>query len=230
MPRDTNPPQQVPRQRIWWALVPALTLPTLSALLYFVIFKEAAVSKPLYVATKVFTILWPVIATVWVLRQRLVLGLHPTSSHLRSLLPGLLIGLAILAVMVTWMKSPWSAVILSGSPEVKAKVTSLGFIDHFVPFAIFITVCHSFIEEFYWRWFVFGSLRRVAPLPAAHAIAAVGFAAHHLVVTSQYYPLWFALPLTFCVATGGLIWSLIFQRCVDAGLMWVGYQMIYPKL
>ena len=230
---------RVGAHQIWWGLLPALLLPTLSAWFYFVIFKEASISKPIYIGTKIFTVFWPVIATLLIFRQRLGIGGASSAQHRHSLLPGLLIGLAILAVMVIWMSSPWSEFILAGGSGVRDKVRSLGFLDHFIPFAIFITVFHSFIEEFYWRWFVFGNLRRVVPLPLAHGIAAVGFAAHHLVVTCQYYPFWFALGLAICVGIGGLIWSLLFQRynsllgpwichlCVDAGLMWVGYQMIH---
>lgn len=239
MPSATDSSGSPPKRKIWWVLLPAVTLPTLSALFYFVLFKEATISKPIYVATKFFTILWPIIATTLILRQRITLWGEPGAQHRRSVLPGLLIGLAILAVMVIWMKSPWSQVVLAGGGGVRSKVASLGFLDHFIPFAIFITVFHSFIEEFYWRWFVFGNFRKVLALPVAHALAAVSFAAHHLVVTSQYYPFWFAFGLTVCVAIGGLIWSLLFQRyhsllgswlchvCVDAGLMWVGYQMIH---
>ena len=235
-------PGRLERRRIWWALAPALILPTLSAFCYFVLFEEAAVSKPIYIATKIFTILWPVGATIWILRGRLGFGSGGAGGHRRSLLPGLLIGLAILGVMILWMNSPWSKVILSGGGAVKEKVKSLGFLDQFIYFAIFITILHSFIEEYYWRWFVFGNVRKVLPLPAAHALSAVGFAAHHLVVTCQYYPFWFAFGLAGCVGVGGLIWSLLYQRydsllgswishlCVDAGLMWVGYVMMFATV
>ncbi|MFT4549531.1 MAG: membrane protease YdiL (CAAX protease family) [Verrucomicrobiales bacterium] len=240
MPALSKPSEAPACRKIWLALLPALLLPTLSALFYFVIFDEAAMAKPIYLATKVFTVLWPIFATVLILRLRIRLG-PMTAEHRRSLLPGLAIGLAILGVMVIWMNSPWAEFILSGGEKVRDKVKSLGFLDHFIFFAIFITLVHSFVEEFYWRWFVFGNLRKVLPLPAAHGIAAIGFAAHHLVVTCQYYSFGFALFLAFCVAVGGLIWSLLYQRygsllgawlChlfVDAGLMWVGYQMIFPN-
>lgn len=235
-----KPQGDVGRREICLALLPALLLPTFSALFYFVLFKEATLAKPIYIATKVFTLLWPVIATVWIFRQRFNFRSVGGSDHRGSVLPGVLIGLAIVAVMVAWMHSPLREMIMAGGPAVREKVDSLGFLQHFIPFAIFITLVHSFIEEFYWRWFVFGNLRKILTLPVAHGISALGFAAHHLVVTLQYYPLWFALFLAFCVAVGGLIWSLLFQRynsllgswichlCVDAGLMWVGYQMIFP--
>jgi len=239
MPLNPIRHPEIPERLVWIGLAPALALPTLSSLFYFVLFKEAAVAKPIYVATKIFTVAWPVIATLWIFRQRIRFLSHPLKHHLRSALPGLVIGLAILAVMVVWMQiPPLREIILAGGSDVRGKVQSLGFLDHFIFFAVFITLFHSFIEEFYWRWFVFGNLREVLPLPVAHAVAAVGFAAHHLVVTCQYYPFWFAFGLAICVAVGGLIWSLLFQRynsllgswichmCVDAGLMWVGYTMI----
>ncbi len=238
MPALTKAPTGVDNRRIWLALIPALLLPTVSAVGYFVIFDEAAVAKPIYIATKAFTVLWPVLASVLILQLRF--RSEPmVGKHRKSIVPGLLIGLAIVAVMVIWMKSPWGEFILSGGEEVRNKVESLGFLDHFLFFAAFITLVHSFMEEFYWRWFVFGNLRKVLPLWAAHGFAAITFAAHHLVVTCQYYEFPFALFLAFCVAIGGLIWSLLYQRynsllgswichlCVDAGLMWVGYQMIY---
>ena len=236
-----NAPDGLDRRKIWWALLPALLLPTLSAFFYFVIFKDASVARPIYVATKVFTILWPVIATIWLFREKLGLGSASWEDHRRSALVGLLSGLAILSLMVIWMKSPLSSVILEGGAEVREKVRSLGFLQHFIPFAIFITLIHSFIEEFFWRWFVFRNLRRVVALPLAHGLAAVAFASHHLVVTCQYYDFWFAFFLACCVGIGGLIWSLLYQRynslvgpwishlLVDAGLMWVGHQMIFPN-
>ncbi|MGI9243219.1 MAG: CPBP family glutamic-type intramembrane protease [Verrucomicrobiales bacterium] len=240
MPSAADTLETAARRKIWWVLLPAMTLPALSSLFYFVLFKDATISRPIYIGTKIFTIFWPIVATVFILHQRISLRGAPGAQHRKSLLPGLGIGLAILAVMVIWMQSPLSHFVLAGGADVRSKVKSLGFLDHFVPFAIFITLVHSFIEEFYWRWFVFGNLRKVVALPMAHGVAAVAFAAHHLVVTCQYYPFWFAFGLAICVGIGGLIWSLLFQRyqsllgpwichlCVDAGLMWVGYQMIYP--
>ena len=120
----------------------------------------------------------------------------------------------------------------------KAKVESLGIAEQFVLFALFVTFAHSFFEEFYWRWFVYGNLRTVIAPRFAHVIAAIAFAAHHLVVTSQFFPFLFACFLSFCVAVGGFIWSHLYERqkslmgawichlIVDAGLMIVGFQLL----
>src|SRR5690606_28218177 len=57
----------------------------------------------------------------------------------------------------------------------------------FIGLAIFISLFHSFLEEYYWRWFVFGELQRRIPVGAAYAIASVGFAAHHVLVVLAYF-------------------------------------------
>src|SRR5262249_33633196 len=47
---------------------------------------------------------------------------------------------------------------------------------------VFYAVVHSLLEEYYWRWFAFGRLRRYLPLGAAIALSAIGFTAHHVVI------------------------------------------------
>ena len=54
MPSAASRDGEIPPGKIWWILTLALILPTLSALLYFVIFKEAAVSKPGFSLTQLY--------------------------------------------------------------------------------------------------------------------------------------------------------------------------------
>ncbi len=227
------------KQRLWMALAPALTIPFLASLVYFILLKDSEGAQPAYTAAKVFLIVWPFAATLFVLKKPLGLRNHPLRHHLRALPLGALIGFLIVCIMGAWMLSPLGKWIVSGAPGVKAKVISLGIEgDRFLLFAVFVTFAHSFIEEFYWRWFVYGNLRYVIPKRRAHVVAAITFAAHHLVVTSQFFPFAFACFLSFCVAVGGFIWSQLYERqrslagawvshlVVDAGLMIIGYHLL----
>jgi membrane protease YdiL (CAAX protease family) len=226
------------RLRYWAVLLPALLLPSLAAVVYFVLMKQSAFAQGLYFATKVFELIWPFVAVGLILKIRPLFEKRPLAEHLRAVPLGLGIGLVIVMMMVTWMHSPLAWMIERGADPVKAKVAALGFENHFIPFAVFITVAHSLLEEIYWRWFAYGHLRRVVSIGQAHVIAAVAFTGHHLVVTSQFFPFGFACFLSFCVGIGGLIWSFLYQRqgtlagawichlLVDAGLMWVGWILI----
>ncbi len=106
-----------------------------------------------------------------------------------------------------------------------------------------ISVVHSLFEEYYWRWFVFGWMRRYMPTPAAIGLSACGFMLHHIVILGVYFPGHFwtlALPFSVCVAVGGAFWAWLYARSaslyapwlshclIDAAIMGVGYVMLAP--
>jgi membrane protease YdiL (CAAX protease family) len=113
----------------------------------------------------------------------------------------------------------------------------------FVQVALFICVVHSLFEEYYWRWFVFGGLKRHLPLGAAVAVSALGFTLHHVIILGVFFPgqfWWLALPLSLCVGIGGAFWAFLYHRSgslyaswlshalVDAAIMVVGFAMLRP--
>jgi len=161
----------------------------------------------------------------------------------RGLLFSLLSGLAVVAaLLLSWRP------ILAASPAfeqapaaVAAKVASFG-IDSGAKFfllAAFYSVIHSFLEEYYWRWFVFGRLQRRLPFAAAAVVSAVAFTSHHVLVVGHFLGSFGVLTfvVSLVVTAAGLLWAWLYHRTghlagpwlshalADAGLMWIGYQM-----
>ena len=76
-------------------------------------------------------------------------------------------------------------------------------------------------------------------MPLAHLLAAAAFAAHHVVVISQYFGWGWGLALGAFVGVGGALWSWMYQRqgtlagvwlshlIVDLFVMWIGYGLIF---
>ncbi|MCB1094892.1 MAG: CPBP family intramembrane metalloprotease [Verrucomicrobiae bacterium] len=237
---ETNPSSTA---RFWIALVPAMTVPFIASLLYFVVLSDHALGKVIYAGAKVFTVAWPVVCFVILWRvglSRFKKKSHWGSlrSHLRALPLGVVTGLLIVGALWGLLQTPLADIVDASAPAIHKKATALGFLENYILFATFLSVLHSLIEEYFWRWFVFGHLRQKMSALSAAVLGSVAFASHHLIVVSQFFPFGFAVFLSICVAIGGLIWCWLYQRqgtlagawishlIADAGLMTVGYFLL----
>ena len=95
--------------------------------------------------------------------------------------------------------------------------------------ASFIAVGNSLLEEYYFRWFIFGRMRAFLPLPSAIAASALVFMAHHIILLSVYLPGHFwtlTVPLSLCIAVGGGIWSWLYARTGSLYAPWLSHAII----
>ena len=110
----------------------------------------------------------------------------------------------------------------------------------YILFGLFVSLIHSFMEEYYWRWFVFGQLRRLAPAGVAIFVSGIGFMLHHVVILSTYFG-WWSLPsvgFSLAVAVGGFVWAWLYHRTgslygpwlshllVDMAIFVIGYDLV----
>jgi membrane protease YdiL (CAAX protease family) len=157
---------------------------------------------------------------------------------------GLLVFAVALAVYGGWLKP--SGFLDEAGRRMADKVTGFGVRSWpwFAAMGVFYALLHSLLEEYYWRWFVFGQLRRWIPVGAAIAVSSLAFTAHHVLVLGFYFG-GFSLPtgiLALAVAIGGVFWAWLYQRggslygpwlshaMIDAALFLIGYDLIRPVL
>jgi membrane protease YdiL (CAAX protease family) len=106
------------------------------------------------------------------------------------------------------------------------------------------SLVHAGLEEFYWRWFIFGGLTRLVPVGWALLLAATGFTAHHVVILGVYFG-WNSWAQALCslgVWIGGAYWCWLFHRSgnllapwishivVDIAIFAVGYWLVSPLM
>ncbi len=218
-----------------------MVVPLIASLFYFVWFNEYTFARFVYGGTKVFTLVWPVIAVWWVFHEKLPKWSFKDSLHWRALPVGLGAGLLIVLIAFALMRTPVGEMVRGSSGRISAKVNDLGIMSYYWSFAVFLSVFHSLIEEYYWRWFVFGQLARLLPATWAHALAGLSFSAHHIVIATQYFPFAYGVVLGLFVGVGGVIWSLLYARqktltgawichmAVDFGIMIIGYNLLNPS-
>jgi membrane protease YdiL (CAAX protease family) len=110
----------------------------------------------------------------------------------------------------------------------------------FAGMTAFYALVHSFLEEYYWRWFVFGQMREVMPAAAAAVLSSLAFTVHHVIVLAAYLGWWSAATVvcSLAVAVGGLVWAWIYHRSgsllgpwlshalADAAIFTVGRSML----
>lgn len=224
----------------WVAVVAVLLFPTVATYAYFVLLSGRPSMSILYGASKIVQFAIPLAWVVFAQRRRIAL----TRPDPRSLVEGGLLGLAIAAVsLAAYFGYFRTSPLLASAPEmVAAKIRDMGLTTpaRYLTFALFLAVPHALLEEYYWRWFGFGQLRRVLPLNAAIAVSSLGFMAHHVIVIQQllHAPWGFALFLSACVAVGGALWAWLYHRrgslygpwlshfLVDAVIMLIGYNLV----
>ena len=127
--------------------------------------------------------------------------------------------------------------------KLNEKVAGLSF-DSPLKFALlglFYALVHSFMEEYYWRWFVFKRLLDHVKFGTAIILSSVGFMAHHVILLATYFgwdsPMAYLISAT--VAIGGMVWAWLYHRSgklvgpwishmiADAGIFALGYVLVF---
>jgi len=222
-----SPADPPSRARTWAAVLPAAVLPLLLAWMYFVVFAGRPAAPVLYGTAKAFLLLWPLLACRLLLGERALPsprgGKTPRGPYPRALAEGLASGLAAGLLLWALSETALSDALVRAAPAVRAKAEEFGAAGRYGLFAACASLYHATAEEYYWRWFVFGRLRRLLPAPGAHAAAAAAFAAHHVLVGAVFLPGWGGALLGALTGLGGLLWSLQYARHKNLAGAWISH-------
>jgi membrane protease YdiL (CAAX protease family) len=219
-------------------LIAAMTVPTLAAVLYFVVFAGSPLAAVLYTATKLLMLALP-LATWW--RWRLPPAPHRQHGW-RQVGEGLVLGALMAgAILLLTAVGPFATVYTESIPRITTKIAEIGLTTPLIYLAatLVISLLHSAYEEWYWRGCVFGHLaRRTTPL-AAHLVAGLAFAGHHIVIAGVYAGPAMGVVLGLVVGAAGVCWSLLYRRhgtllgawlahaACDVALMYLGWQAMH---
>jgi membrane protease YdiL (CAAX protease family) len=227
------------------ALIVAMLVPMGGAFVYFVWSSGGVVTQAFFIGTKAFNWIFPLFFLGYTGLRGLGRpvpgeGGRTPVSLAKTVRFGLVFGIAVSALtlaLIWW--TPMGEVLRNGSGRVTEKLVALGMQENYLALALFISFGNSAMEEYYWRWFIYGNLRHHVKTGVAHGLAALAFSLHHIVVTMQFFRWDLALFLSLSVGIGGAMWSWMYQRhgtvlgawashiVIDLTLMWVGYELIF---
>ncbi len=220
----------------------AMVFPTVLTLTYFVGLADASstTQRVVYGAGKTIQFAFPLAWMFLVHRRGFRLGAAPG----RGLTAGIGFGAAAVIGMLglyRWILLP-SGGLAPARGAIVAKLSGFGVESGwaYLALAAFYAILHSLLEEYYWRWFVFGRLRSMTASWVAVLLSSLAFMSHHVVILGWFFGLASPLPwiLSACVFFGGAVWAWMYERSeslipcwlghlmADAAIFWIGYQLI----
>lgn len=231
---------------VWAGVLFGLLFPTAVTLSYFVIAgtQPAAVQQITYAVLKCAQFAFPAVWVCLVQRESRLQSERSGQSGRGGVVLGLAMALAATLLMGgIYYGGVRSMPLFSAAAEaVRQKLQGFGLdtIPKYAAVALFYSLIHSFLEEYYWRWFVFGQLRRLIPVAVAIGVSALGFTLHHVLVLGHYFgwASWATWSFSLAVAAAGCFWAWLYQRSqslygpwlshmvLDMAIFWIGYELV----
>lgn len=179
------------------------------------------IGKVIYAAMKAWILVLPIL---WVLsvNGRLAWPAWSWKGTGVGLLWGVGIAAAILAGFFAFGPQ------LVDVQQVRAKAMETGLADPrlFVPFFVYLCLVNSLLEEYVWRWFVYGRCRDIMPRAPGWApvvLSAGLFTIHHAVALSMQMAWLPALLGSTGVMVGGIIWGGLYRRYGRIWPCWISH-------
>lgn len=226
-----------------WILLGAAVYPALLTWGYFLALADAPtpIQHLAYTLGKTFQFVFPL---VWVLGVRRESIRTFWGQGGRGLVEGITFGLLAAAAMQIgyryWLAPTEIFQQAAQALQEKLADTALNTPSRFIALGCFYALVHSFLEEYYWRGFLFGRLRQFFSVGGALASSSIAFTFPHVLVLGYYFGWgseWTWL-FSAAVGVGGAYWAWLYQRAgnlwgawlghllIDAAIFAVGYQML----
>ena len=229
----------------WFGVIFGLVFPMIITWGYFIFASSyvSSVQQATYLVVKCVQFAFPLVWVLLVLRGPL--RFRPPT--IQGLVLGAAFGVAV--VGAGWFLFDLvledTAGFAAAVPRIRDKIAQFGIksVWTYAALGLFYSLIHSLLEEYYWRWFVFGQLRKLVPLWPAIIVSALGFMGHHVILLSEFFKEapWLAWLLSSLVAVGGVFWAWLYERTgsiystwlshllIDAGIFWIGYDLVRDR-
>jgi membrane protease YdiL (CAAX protease family) len=214
-----------------------MIFPTAMAWLYFIVLggtgQPNLLQQIAYAGGKIVQFSFPLLFLAVVDRQWPEWRAGNSKGLLLGLGFGLLVGAAILAGYFGWLRS--SPPMIRAGERIRGKMGEFGISAGltFLALSVFLSAAHSFLEEYYWRWFVFGRMRALLPVGVSMIVSSLGFMSHHVLIVWSYLPddiLTGVVPASIAIAVGGVVWAWLYQRSGSLLAPWLSHALVDAAL
>jgi len=160
-----------------------------------------------------FTLLLISIYYLWPIRWR-----KPSAEEIKR---GLAHGIILGAIPFFFLQAGGLEMIPSA--PLKEKMIRLGFLEFFYPLVLMISLGNAGFEEWFFRGFLVGQIRRRFTLLRTTLLGALLFMPHHFVILWNYMPLDWNLLFTAATAVAGAYWSYFRAKGETLYTLWFSH-------
>ncbi len=208
-------PRLPPDRSARWALLLLLPAPTLGVWMALFV-SPGPLGQAVFTVSKVWILLLPALWVRYVDRASWRLPRIPKEGLHFGLVSGLLIAAFVVAAYAI-VGRHW--IDIEQAREV-ADEAGLGRLPAYIAAALYFCFINALLEEYVWRWFVYGKCAiLMRPLWAVPA-AGLCFTIHHIVALMAYFDWRVTLFGSLGVWIGGMTWSWCLLRYRS---IWPGY-------
>lgn len=210
-------------------------VPSIGVLAGLVIAPEALWSKAVFLASKLWILLIPLIWHICIDRQKLSWSKPQHGGF------GIAAGIGILISIVIFIFYFAAGRFLIEPQMVKAMAARTGLASPavYLAGAAYWILINSVLEEYVWRWFVVRQCGALMSSRPAIAVSAICFTLHHILAMQVYFGLLVVVIASLGVFIGGAAWSWCYLRyksiwpgyvshaIVDIAVFAIGYHLIF---
>ena len=208
----------------------ALIFPALLTFVYFSLLANAPtiLQNSVYSVLKITQFSIPFVWVRFVQGHKLSLRANPFRGQLPGIVFGSLVLLAMWCLYKYWLEPTGRMAVAEGPIRNKIEGFGVATLAPYITLAAFYSLIHSGLEEYYWRWFVFGQLCRQVRFSAAVLLSSLGFTAHHILVLATFFGWTSLLTWIFSAAimVGGIFWAWLYSRSESIYPTWVSHMFI----
>jgi len=239
LPNIQNTHSSRGHQLDWLALAFVISFPSIVTHIYFNVFdgSKSGGQQIAFSIGKVLQFSFPLV-WAWLFYRNRLRWKQPSNTDLpsppksKSIKVGVGFGILVVMAMFTIfyfvIQPTETGTRLSKMVGEKIQSMGLNSVRKYVALGCFYTVAHSFLEEYYWRWFVYDLGKKYFNLVVANVVSSMGFAAHHVILLGFFFG-WDS-PWTYLVsasiAVGGIAWACLFERDKSLWAAWISHAIV----
>ena len=220
--------------RISGSLWFAMSYPLALTVVYFVFMdgQDTGIQNSVFSSLKIVQFAFPAVFAFFICKESIELPIWKRPAFALATLFGIVILVAALTLYFGLLKGSQPYELLK--EKVNSKVQGFGMtsVGAYVAFALFYSLVHSGLEEYYWRWFVYKRLTRTIPDRRAIVFSSLGFMAHHVVIMVVFFGATSPLAYLFSlgIAVGGAFWAWLYGRSGNFAAVWISHGIVDTAL